>query len=440
MRRFLSRVKQKLQNRFGKKQQQRKDSKVDDSGTTTTSANQKDVATPAQSPDAPQAQVPLHVGKATSAAAAAGTTLPIALVNRTSSSNVYAFVTGLTIGNNQWFLLQSDGSTGYYPASPSATGAPLGANCAIQLGPPGSSRTVSIPQLAGGRIFFSIGSPLTFFLNPGPALVEPSVTNPSDPNINIRWGFAEFTYSSQLYANITYVDFVSIPLSLTLTNTSGATQTVTGLRSAGLDTICSNLQAQSNVDGVAGWKNLVITYNGTNLRALSPNSDLTVRTGDFANYWEPYVNQVWQRYTSQPYTVHVASIDATGTVGSNGQLTLSGESFTKPSTADIFSSNSGPFATGADSTRNQIIPQLAAAFNRSTLLESNATPTPVVDFYQNTITNHYARIVHAANVDGKGYAFPYDDVAPSDGTDQSGYVTDPNPQLLTVTVGGQQYG
>ena len=58
------------------------------------------------------------------------------------------------------------------PSSPGSTGAALGANCAIALGAPGSSRTITIPQIAGGRIWFSIGSPITFLLNPGPGLVE----------------------------------------------------------------------------------------------------------------------------------------------------------------------------------------------------------------------------------------------------------------------------
>ena len=66
---------------------------------------------------------------------------------------------------------------------------------------------------------------------PGPALVEPSVTNPSDPNIDLAWDFCEFTYNhAQLFANLTFVDFVCIPLALTLTDTSGAQQTAAGPR------------------------------------------------------------------------------------------------------------------------------------------------------------------------------------------------------------------
>lgn len=52
------------------------------------------------------------------------------------------------------------------------------------------------------------------------------------------------------------------------------------------------------------------------------------------------------------------------------------------------------------------------------------------------VSQHYARLVHAANVDGHGYAFPYDDVTPDGGVGQEGAMSSPNPELLTVTVGG----
>jgi len=439
MHRFLKFVKRKLSKSKNNQQPiQQPQSKLVHSDNP---SNQEPATAPApkaQEQPAPQAQAPLQGSGAT--AQSSGPTLQVALVNNTSSSNVYCYVTGQAINNNYAvFLLQADGTTPFYPASPSATGSAVGTNCAIPLAAPGNSKTITIPQLVGGRIWFSVDATLTFLINPGPALVEPSVTNQSDPNINISWGFAEFTYnSSQLYANITYVDFVSIPIALSLTNTSGAVSTVQGLPSSGLDTVCSQLQAQSTSDGVAGWRNLIVTSNGKNLRALSPNNGLTVHPGDFSGYFEPYVNQVWQQYTTQTFQVNASSLQASGQVSSsNNELTLSGEAFSKPSTADIFSCNSGPFTTGSDQTRNQLIPQLAAAFNRTTLLETNTTPAPVADYYQNPITNHYARICHATNIDGRGYAFPYDDVEPPAGeVDQSGFVNDGAPKLLTVTVGG----
>jgi len=112
-------------------------------------------------------------------AVAASGTLNIGLNNSTGSNTVYAYITGQAINNNNaLFLLQSDGKTPYYPSNPSSDGAPLSANCAIALGGIGSTINVTIPYIAGGRIWFCVNNTLTFFLNPGstgPGLVEPSV-------------------------------------------------------------------------------------------------------------------------------------------------------------------------------------------------------------------------------------------------------------------------
>jgi hypothetical protein len=370
-------------------------------------------------------------------------TLKIALKNNTSSSVVYAYITGLAINNgNTLFLLQSNGQTPYYPTSPSSTGSPLGVNCAIPLGPPGSTTNVVIPQIAGGRIWFSVDNPLVFLLNPGPALVEPSVTNPSDPNIQTRWDFCEFTFNaSQLFANITYVDFACLPISLALTNTSGATHQVSGIPANGLDTICAGLVAQNSRDG-AGWNKLIVASGGQNLRALSPNNGIVTNSSLFSGYYDPYVNQVWSMYSASPLSIDTQASwgTVTGQVLGN-VLTFSGVgSFTRPTSGDIFSCSTGSFAVGS-TEMGALAARLAAAFNRSTLLIDSTQPggTPA-DYYKNPITNHYSRIVHAANLDGLGYAFPYDDVTPDDGADQSGAVNDPNPSLLTVTVGGRGGG
>ncbi|KAJ9644068.1 hypothetical protein H2201_007784 [Coniosporium apollinis] len=374
-------------------------------------------------------------------AAASGPTLNFALENRTTSNTVFAYVTGLAIDNNNArFLLRADGRTPYFPSSPARVGSRLSEDCAIRLGPPGSTTTVTIPHLAGGRIYFSIDSPLTFLLNPGPALVEPSISNPSDPNIDIRWDFAEFTWNaSQLFANITYVDFVCLPIALTLESESGNTQHISGTAPDGLDRVCNGLREQQARDG-RRWSNLIVTRNGRNLRALSPNNGITMDGTLFQGYYQPYVNEVWAQYSRRELAVNTQAQWGIlrGRVV-NGQLRIGNHSFSQPSTADIFSCSTGPFAAADPPERGALVARLAAAFNRSTLLNSDIIPAPpnVGRAYQYPITNHYARIVHSVNLDGRGYAFPYDDVAPDDGRDQSGAVFDSRPRLLRVAVGGQ---
>ena len=370
------------------------------------------------------------------------TTLNIALTNHTTSPTVYAYITGQALShNNAVFILQSDGRTPYFPSSPSSTGAHLAKDCAIPLGRPGSTTSATIPRIAGGRIWVSINSKLTFLLNPGPdgaALVEPSPLNPSDPNINVEWDFCEFTFNeAQLFANITYVDFVSVPIALTLLNTAGATQHVTGTAANGLDSVCSALKHQSLLDNNPGWASLIVKKpNGGNLRALSPNH--APNPSAFHDYYKAYVDAVYSKYASTPLSIDTQASFGTvsGTV-KNGILDFgAGGKFAKPSAADIFSCSTGPFADTAGE-RAALVPRIAAAFNRSTLLVEPVAPSAnPSQYYRTSPTNHYARIVHSVNLDGRGYAFPYDDVAPTGGRDQSGAVFDGSPKLLTVTVGG----
>jgi hypothetical protein len=122
-------------------------------------------------------------------------TTQIAFKNNTGSPNAYAYVTGRDINKDYTYaFLQSDKKTLYYPDSPSQPQQPLAVDCAIPMGPPGTTTTVTIPQLAGGRIWFVVDSKLTFLLNPGPGIVEPSVTNTDDANYKLNWGFCEFTW------------------------------------------------------------------------------------------------------------------------------------------------------------------------------------------------------------------------------------------------------
>lgn len=374
--------------------------------------------------------------------AATPQTLTIALQNKSNDSNVYAYVTGLAIDNgNRYSFLQADGRTLYTPASPSQTGAPLAADVAIPLGGPGSTKNVTIPRLAGGRIWFSFGAKLTFKLNPGPGIVEPSVTNSSDPNININWNFTEFTFNDfQLFVNLSYVDFISqIPLAISITNTAGEVKSSPGMAANGFSTVVSELRAQASRDG-RPWDRLIYSANGNPLRALSPNNLFVSDGNAWGDYWDPYVNQVWSKFQSQDLTVNTqaGAGNLTGRVSNNVLSLGSAGTFSKPNAKDIFSCSTGPFQTGDNAARNAVIPRLAAAFNRSVLLDTNIIPngSSPANYYKNPITNHYARIVHQVQKDGRGYAFPYDDVVPDGGSDVAGVLFDSNPTLWTVAVGG----
>lgn len=366
--------------------------------------------------------------------------LKIALKNDSDLSSIHAYVTGIAIQQSgKRCLLKANGKDLYFPENPSSIGSHLQEDCAIPLGHPGNTTNITIPQIAGGRIWIAEGK-LTFLLNPGPALVEPSVLNPSDPNAGVNFGFCEFTLNNdQLYANISYVDFVPrIPIAITLQRASGEAEHVAGMAPDGLDKLAQDLHAQAEKDH-RPWDKLIVHQDGRNLRILNATHGNAVGA-NFDGYFEEHIDEVWHKYGSgkrMRINTQAGPGVVEGQVNKKGELIIGGEAFQKPNTADVLGCNSGPFTTGPSATRNAIIPRLAAAFVRSSLLESEDQPSDPKTFYQREPTNHYARLVHVHNLDGKGYAFAYDDVQPDGGEDQSGKVNAGDPAFFTVTVGGK---
>ncbi|MCR6487967.1 glycoside hydrolase family 64 protein [Amycolatopsis sp. OK19-0408] len=362
---------------------------------------------------------------ARSAYAATPDTFGLKLVNNSGSGTVYAYVTGTT-PDGKLVLLRADG-TPYYPDSPSAPTTPLPEDCAIPIG---SGAQVTVPKMGGARIYVVTDAKLDFFLDPGPNLVHPSFLNSGDANYGKNWSFSEFTFNdTQLFANISYVDFVGIPMGLSLTTKGSGTPTVNGLPAGALDQVASALKELGGE-----WAGLVQTGDGGTLRVLSPHHHAT----QFGGYLDAYIDQVWQKYEGTDLVVDSQNPGVgkfTGRV-TGGQLVFGAESFAKPATADVWSCDSGPFALaeGASDARKAIVPRLAAALNRTTLLANPNQPTgeDPAKFYQGDTTNHYARIVHSKLPDNRGYAFPYDDVSP--GPDFSGAVFAGDPDVLTITV------
>ncbi|MGW9430431.1 beta-1,3-glucanase family protein, partial [Streptomyces decoyicus] len=90
----------------------------------------------------------------------------------------------------------------------------------------------------------------------------------------------------------------------------------------------------------------------------------------------------------------------------------------------------GTLAAPNDSTRGPVAAVLGAALNRSTLTSQAHQPTTdPAAFYQQRLTNHYARAMHAATRDGKAYGFAFDDVAGF-----ASYIEDGAPKEITLTL------
>ncbi|MER5402087.1 beta-1,3-glucanase family protein [Streptomyces sp. NPDC002599] len=379
------------------------------------------------------------VSPLTSTAAAAAVSLPVKLANTSGHDTVYAYISGTD--SSGWPVFVSANGTLNRLSSPSSPVTPI-ADYSIALGASGSApKTVTLTDyIIGGRVWFSVGQKLQFFVNPGspPGVVQPALVS-SDPNWATNWTFCEFTFNSaNLYANISYVDMVALPISMASTG-SGGNQSVSPLPSGALASIASGLQAQHASDG-APWDRLVVTdSSGGVLRVMAPAHSPV----DFGGYWNDYLNRVWSHYATTPLTINgqggIGSY--TGTVSGNAivfsGLNTNGVPFTKPSAVDIFGCASGPLYNSGGDARGAIAARLAAALNRSSLLVpgGNNNPDGVTpsQYYTDAVTNHYARLVHKyASI---GYAFPYDDVGPTGSAPVDGHIQDGAPTSWSITLG-----
>jgi hypothetical protein len=387
-------------------------------------------------------------------ASAAGTAqLPLAVVNNFAGSTdgqINCYVTGQDSSGNV-VLLASDGTWYYPPGTTSGVPVAIDADLAQPLGAEGSTTTITLPDyIVSGRVYIADGT-LQFFVVTngagGAALVQPSPVNPSDPNAAVNWGFVELTNTADggLYANISYVDFVGIILGMSLLGTDGSTQTALGLGADAVAQICAALVSQTASDGYP-WSSLCMTdSSGNYLRALAPYDYIADNNGDaFSDYFTDYINSVWSTFSSSPLTIDTQADagEVTCTTGGSDTLTCGSDNrgYAQPSAGDIFGCNTGPFAiqSGDNTVHYAVVPRLCAAFNRGTLLLSggDVQPSlPATDYYTTAPSNYYSKFVHDNEVDGKGYAFSYDDVNPA-GENESGTVSSTIAQTLTITVGG----
>ncbi|MFI6832720.1 glycoside hydrolase family 64 protein [Kribbella sp. NPDC050241] len=339
-------------------------------------------------------------------------TIPLTITNNSGRGDavyIYNLGTNLATGQQGW----ADAS-GNFHAWPAGGNPPTPAPDASIVGPSnGQSTTIQMPKFSG-RVYFSYGQKLVFKLTTG-GLVQPAVQNPSDPNRNILFNWSEYTLNdSGLWINSTQVDMFSAPYAVAVQLPDGSTKTTGHLKSGGYNGFYNALRGQSG-----GWGNLIQTApDGSVLRALSPLYG--VETGALpANAMDDYVNRVWAKYTNETLTVtpfgDQPNLKYFGRVSGNVMnfTNSSGAvvtSFQKPDSASIF----GCFKlldAPNDQVRGPISRTLCAGYNRSTLLVNPNQPDPNNSgFYLDSVTNQYARNIHAQMVDGKAYGFAFDDV------------------------------
>ncbi|CAG7973426.1 unnamed protein product [Penicillium nalgiovense] len=374
--------------------------------------------------------------------------LKISVYNNFNSGSVKVYVTGLDSNGN--IVLLTPNGTWYRPPESSSAMGPqkITEDIAIPIGAYGTATPVTIPtHVSSGRVWVADGD-LSFFtevVGTGIlSLVQPSAVDPDDPSAAANWGFVELTTDfSGITVNLSYVDFVGLPLGIEIQGSEG-TQTTPGVAKNALSSICNALAAQSSLDGQP-WNELCMTDNrGNVLRVISPHNYIALYPTAFDSYWTNYISQAWSTYEDTPLTVDTqTSAGLVNCTVSSGILTCVGDNrgYPQPVASDIFGCNSGPFQIEAsdNAIHQAIVPRLCGAFNRSTLLLRGGNVQPRLGsthYYTISPTNYYSKFVHQHESLDTGYAFPYDDVTPDDEPNASGLLSDPNPTLLTITIGG----
>ncbi|MFG3489661.1 glycoside hydrolase family 64 protein [Streptomyces sp. NPDC047972] len=371
------------------------------------------------------------VGPSDSVEAAVPATIPLTFANNSGRGEqvyVYNLGTELSTGRQGW----ADANGTFHPW-PAGGSVPSPAPDASIAGPAnGRSMTIRLPKFSG-RIYFSYGQKLVFKVATG-GLVQPAVQNPSDPNRNILFNWSEYTLNDAgLWINSTQVDMVSAPYAVGVKRPDGSVATTGRLKPGGYRGFYDALRGQPG-----GWADLVQTRSdGTVLRALAPGHGIEAGALP-SGVMNDYINRVWSKYASSTLTVtpfaNQPSVKYFGRVSGNVMnfTNSSGAvvtSFQKPDSDSVFGCYKLLDAPN-DQVRGPISRTLCAGFNRSTLLTNpNQPDTSSAGFYQDAVTNHYSRKIHAQMADGKAYGFAFDDV----GAHES-LVHDGNPQQAYVTL------
>jgi len=380
------------------------------------------------------------------AATAAVAQLPFTVTNNSGRADAtYIYVVARS--NGQQGYVDGGGTWHAYPFPSSIPpGQPLPAAPDVSIAGPGTGagKTITLPpSLAGGRIYFSMGAKLQFFMTAN-GLVEPAPWNASDPNANILYDWTEFARASSggtgIFINSTTVDMFSLPMSVRVTGSNGTTQT------EGITTGRSTVLNAINALG-GDWARLQQTRasDGLALRALSPTH--AIGNGTFsATYLDAYIAAAWSYYQSHTLTVDTAWGAFTGTVSGTAMTvrnTTGGlvGTIPRPTTSDVFGCSGAIQPSGQPDTPGILAfgARVCAGFHRATLSTASRVmfdhqpTTDASQFYGQSASDLYSKVIHANSLNGKAYGFAYDDVAAFAPTiDQS----DPTSAGMTIASFG----
>jgi glycosyl hydrolase family 64 (putative beta-1,3-glucanase)/cellulose binding protein with CBM2 domain len=357
--------------------------------------------------------------------------LPVTITNDTGRSDaVYLYLLGVNLTSGKLGYVNSAGAfTNWTGGATVPAPAP---DVAIPGPANGASTTIKMPKNLSGRLYMSFGKKLDFRLTTD-GLVQPAPWAGGDPNHDILFDWSEFTLNdSGLWLNSSQVDMFAIPHIVSVQGGNGTVSKTGAVVSGGRQKVIDAIKAQP-----AFAKSVVTRSDGTVLRVLAPGKAADAGLMS-ATYLDPYINSAWNAYASKTLTVvpftDQPNTKYLGRTSGNVMNFTDGSgktvaSFTKPTTANVWGCD-GALGAPNDLVVGPIARTLCAAMQRTTLGRLDTQPSGKgADFYQGDPTNQYAKIIHANMVDGKAYAFAFDDVQ-----NQESLVHDGDPRAAGITM------
>ena len=172
--------------------------------------------------------------------------LPLTVTNSTGRTDaVYLYVLGVNLSTGRLGYANAGGTFTPWPAG----GLPPTPAPDVSIAGPGNgaSTTVQVPRGMSGRVYFSLGRKLNFFLTPD-GLVQPAPWAAGDTNRDILFDWSEFTYNDAgLWLNSSQVDMFAVPHTVRVTNGAGVTRSTGTVVANGRSNVINSVKAQS------GW-------------------------------------------------------------------------------------------------------------------------------------------------------------------------------------------
>lgn len=313
-----------------------------------------------------------------------------------------------------------------------------------------SSNTIGIPRIAACKMFISFKNPLYIHFHSGGGYTQPNLENSSDPNRGIRFETIELTWAPNgLWINTSRVDAYQYPMGLEVYGS--------GVGGGGNYKKVGEIKDHNDILNL--WPSRVSNlFLPCYVTSFYPEGDGIImqpskisqfdQGGSSANYFQEYINQIWNTYKSRDLRASFGDIGIwQGRVSSNNIFTMrcvaqcpgsasEGRIVGVPNTQEVIEAK-GKMAQGGEWDKN-VQKMFSAAINRHALRVSVSSSVAQnwgdrTQYFQTGPYNDYVAFFHGFDIthNSETYAFAYDDVF-----DQSSTIQANSPDKTRITIGG----